>query len=352
MKYHRLTEAHVFQAPGSLLNLPMLRISRDGSVRGNSEPYRDYQMKYGSVCSGIEAATVAWRSLGWLPVWFAEIDPYCCSLLQHHYPEVSNLGNITTIKDPPAIDVLVGGTPCQSFSINGFRAGLDDARGQLTLRFCELAGQLCPRWIVWENVPNVLHVDGGRAFGAFTGLLAKFGYHLAYRILDLQYFGIPQRRRRLFVVGHSGDWRCAAAVLFDSPPRSETAQAARKAPQSQEDYPFSSLDGACLGWTGDTTPKFAIDRIPTLRSQQGGEGVGIIDRQRFRRLTVSEWERLMGFPDGYTAINVEGKPASDRMRRHALGNTFPVPVVRWIGQRIDIIEQIAMNPPDQARPLD
>lgn len=297
-------------------------------------------MRYGSICSGIEGATVAWNQLSWSPVWFAETDPFCCQLLQHHYPGVPNLGDITKINHAPDIDLLVSGTPCQSFSVNGFRMGLDDPRGQLTLRFCQLAGELRPKWIVWENVPNVLRVDGGRAFGTFTGILAECGYHLAYRVLDLRYFGIPQRRRRVFVVGHLGDWRRASGVLFDSPACPQNAGAASQTHEPPEEYPFPSLDGTGLGWTGDPTPKFGIDCVPTLRSQQGGEGVGVIDRQRFRRLTVLEWERLMGFSDGYTAINFRGKPASDSARRHALGNSFPVPVVRWIGERIETMEKI------------
>jgi len=173
-------------------------------------------MTYGSVCSGIEAVTVAWMPLGFRPAWFAEIDPFCSALLAHHYPEVPNRGDFRTIEaDAGPIDILAGGTPCQSFSVAGRRGGLDDARGNLAIEFCRLAGRLRPRWIVWENVPGVLSSNGGRDFGAILGALAELGYGCAWRVLDAQFFGVPQRRRRVFVVGHLGGWRRAAAVLLE-----------------------------------------------------------------------------------------------------------------------------------------
>jgi DNA (cytosine-5)-methyltransferase 1 len=223
-------------------------------------------MRYLSVCSGIEAVSVAWQPLGWKPAAFAEIDPFCCWLLRSRYrasrPQhmpssndaptrkeakqraaairnvvalpangaVMNFGDFTKIgaEDVGAIDLLAGGTPCQSFSIAGKRAGLDDPRGNLTIEFARLADRLRPLWLVWENVPGVLSIDDGRTFGAFLGMLVKLGYGLAWRILDAQYFGVPQRRRRVFVVGYLGDWRAAAAVLLDfaglsghPPPRRE-----------------------------------------------------------------------------------------------------------------------------------
>ena len=226
-------------------------------------------MRYLSVCSGIEAVSVAWHALGWRPVMFAEIDPFCAWLLHSRYgasrplhmpgPNVAanrkeakqraaairnvialpqhgavpNFGDFTRIgvADVGAIDLLAGGTPCQSFSVAGKRAGLDDPRGNLTIEFARLAGRLRPLWLVWENVPGVLSIDGGRTFGAFLGMLVELGYGIAYRILDAQYFGVPQRRRRVFVVGHLGDWRTATAVLLERhglsgypPPRREARQ--------------------------------------------------------------------------------------------------------------------------------
>ncbi len=172
---------------------------------------------YGSVCSGIEAATVAWHHLGWKPAFFSEIDAFPRAVLQHHYPDVPCHGDFTTIKenDYAAIDLLVGGTPCQAFSVAGLRKGFADERGNLTLEFIRLAERLKPQWLVWENVPGVLSQDGGRAFGSFLGGLAECGYGFAYRVLDAQHFGVPQRRRRVFVVGYLGDWRPPAAVLFE-----------------------------------------------------------------------------------------------------------------------------------------
>ena len=177
-------------------------------------------MKYASVCSGIEAATVAWKPLGWEPLWFSEVEPFCCSLLKHHYPGVPNLGDITKLTEADLArferpDILVGGTPCQSFSVAGLRKGLDDPRGNLALRFLQIAGLLRPRFVVWENVPGVLSSGKGRDFGSILGALGELGYGFAYRILDAQYFGVPQRRRRVFVVGCLGDWRRAAAVLLE-----------------------------------------------------------------------------------------------------------------------------------------
>jgi DNA (cytosine-5)-methyltransferase 1 len=184
-------------------------------------------MKYLSVCSGIEAATAAWHPLGWEPFAFSEIDKFPAAVLDHHYPGVPNLGDMTRFKEWPdaAINVLVGGTPCQSFSVAGLRKGLDDPRGNLMLTYLAIAQRYQPQWLVWENVPGVLSSNGGRDFGTFLGALGKLGYGFAYRVLDAQYYGVAQRRRRVFVIGYLGDWRPPAAVLFepeslrgDSPP--------------------------------------------------------------------------------------------------------------------------------------
>lgn len=174
-------------------------------------------LRYLSVCSGIEAATVAWHPLGFEAAGFSEIEPFARAVLSHHYPDVPLHGDFTELKenDYGAIDLLVGGTPCQSFSIAGLRKGFADDRGNLALGFIRLAQSAKPRWVVWENVPGVLSIDRGRTFGTFLGALAECGYGFAYRVLDAQYFGVPQRRRRVFVIGYLGDWRPAAAVLFE-----------------------------------------------------------------------------------------------------------------------------------------
>jgi DNA (cytosine-5)-methyltransferase 1 len=175
-------------------------------------------VRYLSVCSGIEAATVAWHDLGWTPVAFSEIEPFPSAVLKHHYPHVPNVGDMTKFKEwnLGPIDLLVGGTPCQSFSVAGLRKGLDDPRGNLMLTFLAIAERHRPRWIVWENVPGVLSSNGGRDFGTFLGALGQLGYGWAFRVLDAQWFGVAQRRRRVFVVGCLGDQAGAAAVLFES----------------------------------------------------------------------------------------------------------------------------------------
>ena len=174
-------------------------------------------MKFLSVCSGIEAASVAWNPLGWEAEAFSEIEPFPCQVLKHHYPNVPNLGDMTKFKEwnLGPIDLFCGGTPCQSFSVAGLRKGLDDPRGNLMLTYLAIADKFRPRWLVWENVPGVLSSNGGRDFGAFLGGLGQLGYGFAYRVLDAQYFGVAQRRKRVFVVGYLGDWRPAAAVLFE-----------------------------------------------------------------------------------------------------------------------------------------
>ena len=191
------------------------------------------RLRYLSVCSGIEAATVAWHPLGWEPAAFSEIEAFPRAVLAHHYPTVPLHGDFTTIEghEYGAIDVLVGGTPCQDFSVAGLRAGIAGDRGNLTLEFLRLAARTKPRWIVWENVPGVLSSDDGRALGAFLGGLAELGYGFGYRVLDAQYFNLAQRRARIFVVGYLGDWRRAAAVLFEResllgnpPPRREAGK--------------------------------------------------------------------------------------------------------------------------------
>lgn len=210
-------------------------------------------INYGSVCSGVEAATLAWHGLGWRPQWFSQFDPehnykrgpdFPSQVLAHHYPDVPNIGDMTKIIQNQIfndrnIRLLVGGTPCQSFSVAGLRNGLSDERGNLSLEFVRLLVAKQPDWFVWENVPGVLSSGKGNDFAsilsAFTGRSVdpqKFGragiiegdpespdgagYSIAYRIFDSRYFGVPQRRRRIFVVGYRGaDWRPPVAVLFE-----------------------------------------------------------------------------------------------------------------------------------------
>lgn len=249
---------------------------------------QDQITTYGSVCSGIEAATVAWHGLGWKPAWFSEIEPFPSAVLAHRYPDIENLGDMTVIDELVDFDmvyapyVLVGGTPCQAFSVAGLRGGLSDHRGQLTLSYVELANAIDrrrissgkqPSIIVWENVPGVLS-SKDNAFGCFLAGLAgedcelqpsgkkwpNAGYVLgpqravAWRILDAQYFGVAQRRRRVFVVASARDGFDPAAVLFefdglrrDTASRRETRESITHATA-----PCLTSSGRRVERTGDT----------------------------------------------------------------------------------------------------
>lgn len=421
-------------------------------------------LAFGSVCSGIEAATVAWAPLGWEAAFYSEVDPFPRAVLAHHYPETPCHGDFTSIRDGDyrAIDLLVGGTPCQSFSVAGLRAGLDDERGNLAREYLGLAARLRPRWVVWENVPGVLSSHGGRDFGSLVGALGELGYGFAYRVLDAQYFGVAQRRRRVFVVGYLGDWRRAAAVLFereslsrnpaprrDSPPgiaaRIEgdagdgdgliaafggnntsgpidlaTAVNAHGGPHGRLDFesetfvahslvPFDTTqitsaanysnpkagdpchrlaatahppavayaiqeravcenpnagpdgkgfrgDGAAYtleartvpqavafalrGRDGGAMPEVTGDHVSALRAAPGGSSRDYVGGMLsgVRRLTPRECERLQGFPDDYTLIPWRKAMATDGQRYKAVGNSMAVPVMRWIGERIALVD--------------
>ena len=174
-------------------------------------------MTFASVCSGIGAPECAWLP-AWDCVFNAEIEPFPCAVLDHRFPITPNYGDITRFKEWPEhqLDVLIGGTPCQSFSVAGLRKGMVDPRGNLALTFLAIVDKYAPTWFVWENVPGVLSSNFGRDFGAFLGGVAKLGYGFAYRILDAQFFGLAQRRKRVFVVGCAGgQWQRAASVLFE-----------------------------------------------------------------------------------------------------------------------------------------
>lgn len=326
-------------------------------------------MRYASVCDGIGAAHVAWNN--WDCAWTSEIEPFPAAVVEQRWGH-RNLGDMLqlderTIDEQQPVDLLVGGTPCQSFSVAGRRQGLDDPRGNLALRYVQLAEYMQPEWLVWENVPGVLSVNRGRDFGTFIGALADCGYALCWRVLDAQYFGVPQRRRRVFLVGHRRDWRRAAAVLLER----ESVQ--RHPPKSRSPGKVIACDPASI--TGTCSSKWhkgtggpagdehynlvAFTKAKRAQSSADDEswvpGVTAPTLNQFdvgdtrattvvtsppRRLTPRECERLQGFPDDYTAIEYRGKPAADSPRYKAIGNSMAVPVMRWIGERIEFVNRL------------
>lgn len=384
-------------------------------------------MRYGSVCSGIEAASVAWASLGWSAAWFAEIASFPSKVLAHRFPEVRNHGSLIGLSTrlvgaDDAIDALVGGTPCQGVSIAGKGRGL----GPLPAEYCRVAKALRPRWVLWENVPNVLSAKHARDFAALVGALVQLGYGCAWRVLDARYAGVPQRRRRVFLVASARGAAAAGAVLFepegvrrDSPPSSEAGEevagtpgggsgsrgwapdtdrmtfipeaakclttSAQRIDTETETFVATCFDptqvtsrtnrSSCDGRTaasarpphiafnarqdpltyGEGTGPLdtdgstyavcvtgeqthALRSIGSDASEDGtGRGTPITTTQtRVRRLTPRECERLQGFPDDFTAI----PGAKDGPRYAALGNSMAVPVMRWIGQRIALVDSI------------
>lgn len=240
-------------------------------------------MRYVSLFSGIEAASAAWGPLGWVPVSFSEIDPFPSAVLARRFPDVPNLGDITKIDwskhgECVSADLVVGGSPCQSFSIAGARTGLDGASG-LMWEYVRAVRELRPRWVVWENVPGALSSSGGRDFGCLLGALDDLGYGLAWRVLDAQFFGVTQRRRRLFLVGSLGDQR-ASEVLFEPEslrwdhPSSRAKRQALTGP-AQGDAGGAGDGGGRLtprDPAGDVSPAYPTREDPVLAFAQNQRG--------------------------------------------------------------------------------
>lgn len=281
-------------------------------------------LRYLSVCSGIEAASVAWHPLGWQAAAFAEIEAFPRAVLAHHWPEVPCHGDLTTIgaDDYGPIDLLVGGTPCQDasagYSAGAGRAGdgLAGARSGLAFGYVHLLRRLRPGWFVWENVPNLLSRRLAGGFLAFARNLVELGYHVAWRVLDARGFALAdQPRPRLIMVGHRSV-RGAAEVLFER--EGDRRNSAEKTPAA----PVLTARGGMA--YDDRTPCVLVGNRPRIA-------------------TPLEWERAMGFPDDYTLVTYRGRPAADGPRYKALGNSMAVPVMRWIGERISAVE--ALNLP-------
>lgn len=286
-------------------------------------------MIYGSVCSGIEAATVAWHPLGWSPAWFSEIEPFPCRLLAHYYPKTPNLGDMRRLESNPifngsTIDLLVGGTPCQSFSTAGLRAGLASDNGNLALIFCRILATKRPRWFVWENVPGIFSSSGGADFQSILRGFSQCGYSIAWRVLDAQFFGVPQRRRRVFVVGYLGnDWRPPAAVLFEPEGlRRDTAEGGKQRPTTSSSLtrrPYA--DNQCseeklivhtLGKQSSVTEDGRGRGLPIVPCWWDGNQISqTLDRVLAKGQMMPEKNRfatiLMDRPKGFTIHGTDGR---------------------------------------------
>lgn len=374
-------------------------------------------MRYISLFSGIEAASCAWGDIGFTPVAFAEIEAFSCAVLKYHYPDVPNLGDVNNIdwmQYRNKADIVVGGSPCQDFSISGLKAGLQGERGNLTIKFAEICNAIMPDFIVWENVCGVLFMRDN-AFGHFLAKLAGgagellparrgwqsagcvFGEKriLAWRVLDAQYFGIPQRRKRVFLIGCPRERYNPAKILFEWSGLQGDIEKNEQAKQKSTRYINKSVGGASgqiamnvtqpsfhynkrvantvdASHNGTENTIFAFDNIrqfssitrnklgtlksssykeapnilvyPTLKasasgqSRTGGRGAEpdmyVLSESKPRRIMPIEAERLQGFPDNWTNIEYKGKTASDSARYKAIGNSMAVPVMKWIGKRI------------------
>lgn len=317
-------------------------------------------MDYLSLFSGIEAASVAWAPLGWRPLAFAEVDAFPSAVLRERFPSVPNLGDVTKVnwrgfvRDFGRPDVLVGGSPCQSFSIAGTRTGLGGASG-LMWEYVRAVREVRPRLLLWENVPGALSSTHGEDFGCLLRSLDALGYGLAWRVLDAQFFGVAQRRERVFLVGRLGS-RPPVEVLFEPEgvlwdskssreKRKELAKEAGRSPCSAGFEPITMADlnaNTAIGYDMVGTLKVGGDAPSVCYCERAGGDKGALASEAVRRLTPRECERLQGFPSDWTKIPYRGRPADecpDGPRYKAIGNSMAVPVMRWIGERLQLAEE-------------
>jgi DNA (cytosine-5)-methyltransferase 1 len=337
-------------------------------------------MKFISLFSGIGGFELGLERAGMECVAVCEIDKNAQAVLRRHFPNAEIYNDVREVgketHERKAIDLICGGFPCQDLSIAGKRAGLAGERSGLWFEFARVIDELEPQWVIIENVPGLLSSNKGRDFAVIIQWLAQRGYGVTWRVLDAQYFGVPQQRRRVFIVGSFGDGR-AAEVLFESesgagstPPSRETgkevAYSLRANPSRSGDKgdgginttlintgwdtPAATLRGFGHGWQGqhNDTNAVVVNTLPTIWhnhqqdgsirvqedgtvptvSHQWGTGGNNVPFVGVRRLMPVECERLQGFPDGWTAGQ------SDSARYRQLGNAVAVPVVEWIGNRI------------------
>jgi len=323
-------------------------------------------LTYGTVCSGVEAVSLAWETLGLRPVFFSEIEAFPKAVLAHHWPEVPDLGDLTKIDGTAwhhKLDILWGSTPCQAFSLAGRRAGAADPRGALTLSFCNLADDIDPPFVCFENVKGILS-DKKNAFGCLLAALAGEDTplvpaggewthsgcvsgprrNIAWRLFDAKYSGVPQRRERVFVVACPRDGADPRSILFEERSGSEAFPARGRSRKALAD----ALE-ACAGSRAFTVAfrgrkdgeelEIGDEVANCLRASTGGsdKSFALIDdgvSPHVRQLTPLECERLMGMPDNHTLVPFGRGMASDTVRYKAIGNSLVVPDVRWLGQRI------------------
>lgn len=330
-------------------------------------------MRYVSLFSGVEAASVAWEGLGWEPLCFAEIDAFPSAVLAYRFPGVENVGDVTEVdwkKKRGECDLVVGGSPCQSFSVAGKREGLKGESG-LMFEYIRAVRELRPGWFLWENVPGALSSEGGEAFRQLLSEMDELGYGMAWRVLDAQFFGVPQRRRRLFLVGRLGV-EPPVEVLISGRNDAAALVPVAFAQNTRDEVRLVNGDGSLSGaLAAQPGMKQTTCVCETANTKSNGLGVSESDVMKtldtnnsgavayractqygdkvagsapivssgyvVRRLTPRECERLQGFPDDWTLIPYRGKPAEecpDGPRYKAMGNSMAVPVMRWIGERI------------------
>ena len=318
-------------------------------------------MKYLSLFSGIEAATVAWKPFGWEPIAFCEINEFSNTVLSCRFPNIQNLGDVTKVDWSGyngKVDIIVGGSPCQSFSLAGRYDGLQ-GESKLMFEYIRAIREVMPRYFVWENVPGALTSENGKAFGQLLYELDVLGYGMAWLILDAQFFGVSQKRRRVFLVGCLGSPERAAEILFEPESMSWDYPQSKEKRQEIAREATKSIGKDCGSLKKETI--YVIDRaafnqginsayIPHIEETdvmdcliaKGPHAVGIGEPLQVRTLTPIEYERLQGFPDDWTKVPYRGKSEEKcpkYARYKAVGNSMCVPVMRWIGERINKYEE-------------
>lgn len=283
-------------------------------------------LKVGSLFTGIGGFDLGFERAGLDIVWQVEIGPFQNRVLEQHWPNVIRYKDVKRVgKNLEPVDIICGGFPCQDLSMAGKRAGLAGERSGLFYEFVRIISELLPTWVVIENVPGLLSSDGGRDMEAVLGTLAKLGYGWAYRVLDSKFFGVPQQRRRVYIVCHRRA-QCASKVLFESG-------------SGEGDTPTSFISGKGLTESSENGSGeffYIPDTARTLKAKSKDSHdethETYVAQGRVRRLTPTEYERLQGFPDNWTAVDGDNTARSPRYK--SVGNAVTVNVAEWLGRRL------------------